>query len=315
RSEPYDGAKPHHNFTLRTSHFALYFTGDLARWLEDGSIEFLGRIDHQVKVRGFRVETGEIEARLVAHESVKEAVVLARTDKGEGKYLCAYIVPDREKKSLEVGELKDFLSRTLPDYMIPAHFVQLDRLPLSSNGKLNRKALPEPTIDAGENHEAPATVTERNLAAIWSELLGIDEDEISINSTFSRLGGNSLTATVLVLRIRKEFNVQISMVDVLTSPTIKQQAAHIDGTRGDDFSVQDNNLVLLKQSGDKAAEKHLFLIHDSRGGVEMFIQFCHHLDNHLSCWDIKPDVPEHYLPFHTTIETVAARYIKKKKKV
>ncbi|MCP5047592.1 MAG: non-ribosomal peptide synthetase, partial [bacterium] len=123
------------------------------------------------------------------------------------------------------------------------------------------------------------------------------------------------TATVLVLRIRKEFNVQISMVEVLTTPTIKQQAAHIDGNRDDSFAVRDNNLVLLKQSTNKANEKHLFLIHDSRGGVEMFIQFCHHLDSRFSCWGIKPDVPEHSLPFHTTIETVAARYIEKIKKV
>ncbi len=137
-----------------TGEERLYRTGDLARWTEDGAIEFLGRIDHQVKIRGFRIETGEIEHRLLQHPQVSEAVVVDLEDASGAKYLCAYVVADGE---LAYGEMKAFLAEQLPDYMVPSKLVGLQELPLTANGKVDRRALPAPAASLDEGrYEAPA---------------------------------------------------------------------------------------------------------------------------------------------------------------
>jgi acyl-coenzyme A synthetase/AMP-(fatty) acid ligase len=168
----------------------LYKTGDLARWLPDGNIEFLGRIDHQVKIRGFRIELGEIESRLLEHDSVKEAVVLDRDDNGN-KYLCAYIVAHNE---LTTAKIREHLSKQLPDYMIPQYFVQLDKIPLTSNGKADRKALPNPenTMGTGVEYVAAGNEPEQKLVSIWSEILGIEKQKLSIRDSFFTIGGDSI---------------------------------------------------------------------------------------------------------------------------
>lgn len=202
----------------------MYRTGDLARWLSDGNIEFLGRIDHQVKIRGYRIELGEIENRLLQHDSIKDAVVIDRADTEGNKYLCAYIVTARE---LKIPELREHLNKELPEYMVPSFFIRLDSIPLTQNGKVDRKALPEPdgSIDSGVEYVAPTTELERKLAAIWQEVLGIER--IGINDDFFAHGGHSLKATVLVAKIHKELDVNIPLKEVFTSPTIKAQALYI----------------------------------------------------------------------------------------
>ena len=143
----------------------MYRTGDLARWLPDGNIEFLGRIDHQVKIRGFRIELGEIESRLMQHPRIREVVVIARTDAGKDKYLCAYYVAGEE---LEVKELRSFLAAELPGYMLPGFFVPLKALPLTANGKVDRKALPDPdrSLISGTEYVPAANETEQKLVEI-----------------------------------------------------------------------------------------------------------------------------------------------------
>jgi iturin family lipopeptide synthetase B len=220
-------------------HSPIYITGDLARWLNDGNIEFLGRIDHQVKIRGFRVEKGEIEKQLLNHHQVKEAVVEVKTDENGDKYLCAYVVPGttpgagsmesepRKDDSDGLPDLRNYLSGKLPDYMIPAHFVFMENIPLTPNGKVNRKALPEPGIDLRGNYRAPGNKLEEKLVEIWSEVLGIEKRKISVNENFFALGGHSLKVTVMTARIHKELNVELPLAEVFKNSTISKLSGYL----------------------------------------------------------------------------------------
>jgi amino acid adenylation domain-containing protein len=183
----------------------LYRTGDLARWLPDGSIEYLGRIDQQVKVRGFRIELGEIEAVLAAIPEVREAVVLARQD-----YLVAYLTPQAGENLPEVAELRSGLAKSLPEYMIPTHFVPLDQLPLTPSGKIDRKALPAPDMTRSEvGYVAPRTPAEESLAQIWADVLKLDR--VGIHDNFFELGGHSLLATQVIVKIRSAFQIEFPL--------------------------------------------------------------------------------------------------------
>ena len=200
----------------------LYKTGDRARWLPGGMIEFLGRIDEQVKIRGFRIEMGEIESQLLKYESIKEAVVIARNpilggvryrdqgleSAGEEeeleKFLCAYIVAD---KKIEESELKKYLSRILPDYMIPLHIIQMDEIPLTPHGKLDHKALPIPESIISNDYVAPRNEVEKILTRIWSEVLGVGPELIGIDRNFFELGGHSLNGTIVLSKLHKESNM------------------------------------------------------------------------------------------------------------
>ncbi|TPG88815.1 amino acid adenylation domain-containing protein [Brevibacillus laterosporus] len=199
----------------------MYQTGDLAKWLPDGTIECLGRIDHQVKIRGYRIELGEVEAQLVNMEAVQEAVVIAREDQAGNKQLCAYIVAE---KQLTMSELKSKLSHELPGYMIPSYFVQLDKIPHTPNGKIDRKALPAPEDGShmGVEYMAPRTWMETKLVQIWQEVLGLPN--IGVKDNFFDIGGHSLRATNLVSKIYKELNQNLPLRDAFQYPTIEQMA-------------------------------------------------------------------------------------------
>jgi len=202
----------------------MYRTGDLARWLSDGNIEFLGRIDHQVKIRGYRIELGEIETQLLSYQAVKEVIVTAKEDNIGSKYLCAYIVGERD---FTIGELRQHLGKELPDYMIPSYFVQMEKLPLTANGKIDRKALPEPdgSMASGITYEAPTNAIEEKLVTIWQEILKIDK--IGIRDNFFELGGHSLKATSMVAKINRELEVELLLKEIFQEPTIKELAAAI----------------------------------------------------------------------------------------
>jgi tyrocidine synthetase-3 len=221
-------------YSPHSPHSTIYKTGDLGRWSEDGNIEFLGRIDHQVKVRGLRIELGEIENQLLKHKIVKEAAVVAIADETRGNYLCGYIVansPGALNASV-ISELKEHLSKHLPGYMIPGYFVELGALPLTPSGKVDRKALPLPPTGAlRETYMAPQNVREEKLAEIWSEILGVKKERISINANFFELGGNSLTATILVSKIHKELNVKVPLAEIFKDPTISKLSAYIKNKR------------------------------------------------------------------------------------
>ncbi|MCP5047267.1 MAG: hypothetical protein GY940_08850, partial [bacterium] len=199
------------------------------RWLSDGNIEFLGRIDHQVKIRGFRIEPGEIENRLTRHESIKDAVVIARDTPGGEKYLCAYYVTIAE--DLPDSLIWEYLSGYFPDYMVPAYFVMLDHMPLTPNGKVDRKALPEPRITSRPHHIPPRDETERQVAVIWSDLLEIEADQISIHDNFFKSGGHSLKAVSHVNRVHKTFDIELPLSQFFALPTIKEVAAFIKEAR------------------------------------------------------------------------------------
>jgi amino acid adenylation domain-containing protein len=196
----------------------LYKTGDLARYLADGNLEFVGRSDNQVKLRGFRIELGEIEAVLNQHLAVRESVVMLREDQTSDRRLVAYIVPNSEQK-LTISNLRSFLKTKLPNYMIPAAFVILEALPLTPNGKIDRQALPLADIAKVELPEdrLPQTSVEVELVQIWSKLLG---QKVGISDNFFELGGHSLLATQLVSRIRDYFGVQVPLRTLFETPTI-----------------------------------------------------------------------------------------------
>jgi len=198
----------------------LYKTGDLARYRPDGNIEFLGRIDHQVKIRGFRIELGEIEAVLMQYSAIREVVAVAREVMPGDKRIVAYVVP---KAGLQptTSELRRFLAAKLPEYMIPSLFVMLDSLPLTANGKVDRRALPAPDSARPELEDfyvAPRTPIEQKLADIWGELLGLEQ--VGINDNFFELGGNSLLATQVISRISKLLHVEIPLYSLFEFQTV-----------------------------------------------------------------------------------------------
>jgi amino acid adenylation domain-containing protein len=207
----------------RSTNDLLYRTGDLARWLPDGNIEFLGRIDYQVKIRGFRIELKEIEHRLTDCEIVKEAAVLVKEDTAGNNILCAYVVftDEFEDRSPVSTQLRDYLGQSLPGYMIPSHFVRVEKMPLTAGGKLDRRALPEPEIVPGEAYTAPRNEIEEKIADIWAEILGIESDMISIDANFFDLGGHSLKATTVVSRVHKELGFKLQLMEFFRTPTIR----------------------------------------------------------------------------------------------
>ncbi|RED56619.1 non-ribosomal peptide synthetase [Cohnella lupini] len=202
----------------------MYRTGDLARWLPDGNIEFLDRIDHQVKIRGYRIELGEIEAQLLRAGLAQEAIVVARENAQGYNELCAYVVAEQK---LTVQQLRGALADLLPSYMIPSRFMQLDKFPLTPNGKIDRKALPEHDGKVTTNmaYVAPRTQTERQLATIWEEILHVSQ--AGVHDNFFDLGGHSLRAMTLVSRIHKQFEVEANLRDVFQYPTLESLAAMI----------------------------------------------------------------------------------------
>ena len=207
----------------------LYRTGDIARYLSDGNIEYLGRADHQVKIRGFRIELGEIEAVLMQSSQVKEAVVVAQETLGGGgqQRLVAYVVTE-DVEELSTSELRQHLSEKLPEHMIPSVFVQLEEMPLTPNGKVDRHALPAPELSrlTQENaYVAPRTLIEELTASIWQQVLGLEQ--VGIHDNFFELGGHSLLATQVISRIKKAFNVELSLRQVFESPTVEALSERI----------------------------------------------------------------------------------------
>ncbi len=204
----------------------MYRTGDLARWLADGRVEFLGRVDHQVKVRGYRIELGEIEARLVEHEMVREAVVLAREEEAGGdKRLVAYYTSVTGK--IGAAELRQHLAAWLPEHMVPAAYVYLDQLPLTLNGKLDRKALPAPDGEAYavRDYEEPVGETETAIAEIWMDVLKLER--VGRHDNFFELGGHSLLAARVVNRLRTMLSIEFSVRTLFEGPTVFEIAEHV----------------------------------------------------------------------------------------
>jgi acyl-coenzyme A synthetase/AMP-(fatty) acid ligase/acyl carrier protein len=228
----------------------LYRTGDRARYRDDGGIEFLGRIDHQVKIRGYRIELGEIETVLGQHPGVAEALVMAREDVPGDKRLAAYVVP-RSEDGLKIGELRNYLMARLPDYMVPSAFVLLDKLPLMSNGKVDRNALPPPEHTRQgleQEYVAPRNEVEEKVAAVFSEVLGVEK--VGAEDNFFLLGGHSLSATQVVIRILEVLQADIPLRCVFETPTVAGLALAAEQNRRQ--PEEDRIEVISRPSAEEA---------------------------------------------------------------
>ncbi|WP_149096496.1 non-ribosomal peptide synthetase [Paenibacillus terrae] len=201
----------------------MYRTGDLAKWLPDGNVDFIGRIDYQVKIHGFRIELGEIEAAMLCAKGVRQAIVAVRTDDRGDKYLCGYAVGD---DTLSTDDMHIYLKQELPAYMVPARLMLLEQLPLTANGKIDRKSLPEPqgTVHIGAEYVAPRNTVEQTLVSIWQEVMGVEV--VGTMDNFFDLGGDSIKALQISARLSK-FGLQLRMRDLFTNPTIAELGAYV----------------------------------------------------------------------------------------
>ncbi len=243
----------------------MYRTGDLARWKRDGTIEFLGRLDHQVKIRGFRIEIGEIEQRILEREGVRDCVVVALSDERGDAYLCAYVEADAERShaqwSADLGEM-------LPDYMVPAHFVTLPKLPVNANGKIDRRALPKPQMRRSAGSAAPVGETEEELHVLWSGILG--HDRFGAADSFFEIGGHSLQAAMLSARIERRFGAKLSIRELFEYTTVRAQAAEIASRAGEAAPAPELPVLSAPESADGRypaypAQSRLFLIEQMEG--------------------------------------------------
>ena len=282
----------------------LYQTGDCVRYRPDGCIEYLGRKDHQVKVRGYRIELGEIEAVLGQHPQVRDRVVVARRDSSGENRLVAYVVP-RDGVTLTYGQLRDYLKPKLPAYMIPSALVVLDALPLTANGKLDRRALPEPdgkgAVVAG-GYAAPRTEVETRLAALWADALG--RERVGIHDNFFELGGHSLMATGLFARIEAEFERSIPLAILFKAQTIAELAdvltiAPASDPQSSPFAVRNG----------KPRRPPLFLVHGIDGDLGQWRRLIEHLGTDLDIYGLKLPEKNGANSAFSTVEAMAAYHV------
>lgn len=204
----------------------LYRTGDLVKWLPDGNIEFIGRIDEQVKIRGFRIEPGEIEYVIRKQENVQDVAVIVRENDSGEKFICAYIV---SRETLDLSQLRKKMREELPEYMLPAYMMQIDEIPVNSNGKADKKALPEFHLVSDKQYIAPRNELEVGVADIFKEVLGMEQ--VGILDNFFELGGHSLKASRVVNRIEKEFRIHFTLRDMFAIPTVEQLSRYIQNCK------------------------------------------------------------------------------------
>ncbi|HEX2524309.1 MAG TPA: amino acid adenylation domain-containing protein, partial [Terriglobia bacterium] len=282
----------------------LYKTGDLARYLPDGNIEFLNRVDHQVKIRGFRIELGEIEAALFQYPAVREAVVVARDDTPEEKRLVAYLVTEQELRPT-ANDLRSFLKKKLPEYMIPAIFVLLDALPLMPSGKVDRRSLPAPDRARPESENAfvaPRDDLELQLTHIWEDVLGVRP--IGVRDNFFELGGHSLLAARLLASIENRLGKKLPLATVFQGATVEHLAAIL---RQDAKPAPRSSLVAIQPAGSK---RPLFLVHPAGGHVFPYVHLARYLGPDQPCYGLQARGLEEGEEPHTRIEDMAADYIK-----
>ncbi len=261
----------------------FYRTGDLVKWGNDGNVIFLGRVDHQVKIRGFRVELGEIEATLINQPQISAAAVKAvQEPNGPTKRLVAWFTSENK---IDLTQLRAGMGKTLPDYMVPAEFVQLAQMPLTPNGKVNRNALvPPPPAQKGGNKAAanPTTQTEKTLLSIWKEVL--KAGSMGVDDNFFELGGHSLLAIQLFSKIEKEFGAVLPLATIFQLPTVAALARKLDQEQ-ETLSLQEQLLVPLRPDGDK---EPIFLIHDGAGYVYQYERLVPHIAKNRPMYGIIP---------------------------
>ncbi|MGW1655494.1 amino acid adenylation domain-containing protein, partial [Streptomyces atratus] len=277
----------------------MYRTGDLAAWLADGTLEFAGRADHQVKLRGFRIEPGEVEAVLASCPGVAQAAVVAREDQPGDKRLVAYVVPASEGAP-EAGELSDRLRRELPEYMVPSAFVTLDRLPLTANGKLDRAALPAPDYGAPGTGRGPRTPQEELLCDLFAEVLG--REQVRIDDSFFDLGGHSLLAARLVSRVRETLGVEVGLRTLFEAPTVAGLTERlVMNDPGEALDV----VLPLRTTGSRTP---LFCIHPGGGISWSYSGLLNHIGPEYPVYAIQARGLGRPEPRPTSFEEMAADY-------
>ncbi len=289
----------------------LYKTGDLVRCRPDGNLEFLGRIDSQVKVRGFRIELQEIEAVLSQHQQVAHCAVLARTDSAGDRYLVAYVLPHGQQL-LTSREIRQFLQESLPEYMVPSYFVILAELPLNANGKLDRQALPEPelnrqTLELKIDFVAPKDSLELAIAKIWEEDLQMQP--IGVRDNFFELGGNSLRAASMLAQIEDVFNQQVPLGAFFQAPTIENLAGYLNGTLEEQPR---QSLVLIQPHGSRPP---LFCVHTRSGSVVDYYPLLRYLDPEQPVYGFQARGLDGDTPPDTHVEDMARAYIQEMRSV
>ncbi|WP_088834675.1 non-ribosomal peptide synthetase [Paenibacillus tyrfis] len=271
----------------------MYKTGDLARWLPDGTIEYMGRIDHQVKIRGYRIELGEVEAQLMKMPSVKEAVVTAWEDESGQKQLCAYFTAETE---LAPRELREPLAAELPGYMIPSYFIQLERMPLTANGKTDRKALPAPTESLRFNakYVAPRTPLELQLAQIWQDVLGVER--IGAHDNFFELGGHSIKVLQLVQNLYTQMGIELPLQRVFQVPVLEEMARELLTYRLEQDEGQ--GIFQLNRNGSLT----IFCFPPAAGYGMVYYELAKRLENHCVLYGIN------FMDNSPTYEDMLERY-------
>jgi len=279
----------------------LYQTGDLVRYLPDGNIEFLDRIDRQVKIRGIRIELGEVEATLAQHPDLREAVVIVKEDTPGDKRLFAYVVANESQPT--IAQLRSFIKSKLPDYMVPSAFVVLEAIPLTPNGKIDRRALPSPDFSTqAAGRIAPCTNTELQLVQIWSEVLNIPA--VGVRDNFFDLGGHSLLAVRLMARIEQQLGTHLALATLFTEPTIEHQASLLSAVTNPQFS---SPLVPIRQTGSLLP---FFCVHPVGGNVLCYAALARQLSVEQPFYGLQAVGLNGEEEPLTRIEDMATNYIK-----
>jgi aspartate racemase len=279
----------------------LYRTGDLVKYNPDGNIQFLGRLDFQVKIRGFRIEVGEIENVLNAHISIKQSIVAATENAKGDKILSAYVLPE-SNQNFSIKEIRNYLKKKLPDYMIPSFFIKLDKLPLTPNGKIDRKKLPVPDhkILSSKNHSAPRDELDTQLKFIWEKAFGFN---IGINDDFFEIGGHSLLAAQIFAQIRKVLNKNLPLATLFKTSTISGLA---DVIRESDWKPAWSSLVPIKSKGHNPP---LFLIHGAEGNILLYKILAQYLNDDRPIYGLQSQGLDGKSPILNDVREMAQKYI------
>lgn len=282
--------------------YILYKTGDLAKWLPDGNIEFLGRRDYQVKIRGHRIELGEIENQLLKHNEIIDATAVSGGDK-EQPFLCAYFVAKRE---VPASELRNYLKEKLPDYMVPTHLIPLEKLPCTPTGKIDRKALPDPRTMETETkkHQLPANEDEAAILQVWSDVLEIPPGKISTDDDFFDLGGNSINILKVQGGLKNHFNCEISMSLLFLHPTIKELAVEIEN-----HSLEKKLTCVVKLNKSKS-KKNIFIFHPLHGMTYQYKELAKLLEDRFTVYGVQAKGLTGEAPLPGSLEEMLNGYLK-----
>lgn len=256
----------------RNFNAQLYKSGDLVKLTQDGDLQYIGRNDFQVKIRGFRIELEEISTRLSQMSGIKQSIVLVKEHSDDIKYIVAYYLSE---KPIDSHDIHIYMSQYLPDYMIPSFFVHLTDFPLTLNGKLDTRALPEPTYT--QEYIAPRNEAENQLCDIFAEVLKIDSSKISVNADFFDLGGNSIVAAKLIYNINSTLNVKIRIIDIFMNRTIEKLAELIN-------QHSSKTVVSLNDSSSKSL---MFMVHPGGGGCEAYLSLANSLKSYYKCYGLE----------------------------